>query len=345
MDRSSYKVDSPPRSYLEPLRVHKTAASSLFPELKGCLTEARSFSTADAMFTGYFLEHLPGPVTVVEAGAGTGDSTLCLAEHAKVTRVVSFNTNSPVAGETGTLDVARGTVEENNEARAKVIFVEGPLEDPAALEGPAEGEKSLVLISSLYERESVGECLKAVFEWDPRTIVLVNGGADEQGLPVQAGVADFLEGARNEYSYRRVSGLGPALAGSGLGILYPGSISPETEETLQRVGREFSRKLDPLRLLGREEELMNVVSKVTRQFTQASDRMDRLQKQVSRLKKKGPGSGLEAELERQISHNEALRAHYSSRRYKLVDTLAGSLKRLPVVGKVLGRGRSGTGGD
>lgn len=351
--------------YLAPLRDHEFTALRLFPELRRATMKSRSLSSAGALFLGYFLGLFPQETVVLETGSSIGDSTLWFAEHPKVSRVVSINLNfrmtsshsheeealpgTEVSGqhELGTLDVARAVVEEYPRGRERVRFYEGSSEMlPDILKetkSPEAEEELVVFVDGRLTREGVAETLKTVFDEDSRATVILNGCRHERGPFVQAGAVDFVQQSEEKYRFRLVGDLGPALAGSELGVVYFDEDADRIGSALQGASREFSHKLDPLRLLGREEELMNAVSRVNRQLTRANEHRARLERRIARLNETSPA--LEAQLEKQRAQNAALLAHYSSRRYKLVDALAGALKKLPVLAGLLRRYPPSTGGD
>lgn len=352
--------------YLAPVRDYKNTALKLFPELGRTVLESCSVSSSGALFLGYFLDHLPQKTVVLEIGTSTGVSTLWFAEHPKVSRVISVNLNTPMAEEVavrggalpgekdskslkdvGTLEVARVIVEEYPEEREKIHFYEGSSgglpETLKETNSSEAGDGLVVFVDGLRTREIVAESLNAIFGLNPHAVVFLNDCRHGWGPFVQAGVVDFMEQTEDQYYFHLIGDLGPALSGSSIGVLYSGTHATKTGTTLERVSREFSRKLDPLRLLGREEELMNTVSKVNRQLVQTNEQKARLQKQVSRLKKRDPE--LEAQLEKQKVRNAALLVYYSSRRYKLVDALATTLKKLPLVKGLLRKNPPYPGGD
>lgn len=383
---NDHRQVDPTRRYLAPLREYRETVLRLFPEMNRRALHD-SISPADALFLGYFLEHYPRSVVALEIGARVGDSAFCLASHPKVLKVVSVNLNPLIAEEFAAhsisdggpgaadsepprnfrmLDIARATIAEYPEEQGKITFLEGPLGDvligvegePARTAAGAEtsaltfpkGNGLVALVDGLHDRESVSESLKAVFDRDQHAVVFVDDCRHERGPFVQAGVADFMDEAREEHRFRPVASVGPALASSDLAVLYSGSVAAETERTLGEVGRMFSRKLDPLRLLGREEELMNAVSKLNRQLSQTDEHRARLddehkvhlEQRASQLEKKV--SRLEAQVARLKARNAELLSRYSSRRYRLADILAEKALRVPVVRELLRRNAPPSGG-
>ena len=70
-----------------------------------------------------------------------------------------------------------------------------------------------------------------------------------------------MEGAQEEYGFRLLGDLSPGTATSNLGIVYPGSTAPRVHRALTEFAELFTERLDPLRLLRREEELIAIVNR------------------------------------------------------------------------------------
>lgn len=320
--------------HLEPLRRYRASVSRLFPGVPP--SGQGSVSSADAIFLGYLLDLCPvEKVVALELGPETGASTLCLASHPKVSKVVSVNPNRPAAGEEaerpGTLDVARAVTEEQRE---KILFLEGPADviPAAAAERVGDGWP-LVAVGGLRAGEEVAGCLKAVYGWRPDALVVLGGCRGVDGPFVQAGAVTFLKEGGEEYRLRMVGDLGPALAASGLGVVYPRRTAPETEGLLREVGRRFNLDLDPLKLLARAEELNEAVGELGRQ-------RGNLVRQVSQLEQEASERGeKESRLREQIAglrqRNKALDARLANRRYKAADAAADRLLRLPMMNRLL----------
>lgn len=342
--------------YIAVVREYRETALRLFPSIDRRALESCTISPADALFLGYFLEFYPRSVVALDTGDQVGSLAFYLASHHKVSKVVSIYSGPSVmegfaggsvpgveseaagswsSGSVSTLDVARRVTAEHPEEQAKVVFLEGRLIDVSLREREgrarsavgdealatvlSEGNYGLVaLVDGLRDREGVRESLKAVFELDPRSIAFVGHRQRGRAPFAQAGIADFMEGTPEEHRFYPVGELGPALASIDLGALYPEVIAAEAESTLAKVGRTFSRKLDPLRLLTREEELTNAVSTLNRRLSQTENHRARLEAQTSRLQ----------------ARNAELLARYSRLRYRLADTLADIALRVPAIKKL-----------
>lgn len=285
-------------------------------------------SSADALFLGYLLDRLPEKGTVLELGPGTGALTLCLASHPRVSKVVSVSPNRPAA------DVARAVAEEHPEQRQKILFLESPANGiPAAAQKELRNGRPLVVAGGFRAREEVARCLKAVYDGRPEALVVLGGCRGADGPFVQAGAVDLLEERGEEYRLRMVGDLGPALAASGLAVVYPRRAAAEMEEALREVGRQYNLDLDPLRLLARAEELNEAVGELGRQRDDLAGRISRLEQEV--LEKSEQESRLRGQIADLRERNEALNARVSGRRYKAADAAADRLLRLPGVGKLL----------
>lgn len=339
------------RRHLVPLQEYKTIARRLFPALERWDLDGYSISSADALFLGYFLEYGPQQALALVIGADTGASTLCFASHPKIGRVINFNPNPTVAEELAdrsdpqtvdetndpdkylkVLDVAKAVVGECPEEMKKVSFFEGKelaeaigdmqLPDP----GSPQEDGVVVFVEGFQAREHISESLRVVFDRSPRAVVFMDYRLSGGRPSVQAGIADFMDQAEDRYRFRMASGLGPAFAGCNLGVLYP-ETSAGTEKILGHVSREFSLKLDPLRLLGREEELMNTVSRLNRQLSQTVEEKEQLKIQAEKFQ--GRIVHLEARIENQRNRNETLLSQYSRLRYRAANATAEGLLKLP----------------
>ena len=347
----------PARRYLAPLREYEATALKIFPALDRRSLEDFSISPADALFVGYFLENGPRQVPALGIGTDMGATTLCFASHPKVSRVININANPPVAkelaarselqpgdkaleslGDLKVLDVARAVIEEYPEEGKKVGFFDGEglteaignaelLEADSPEADSSEDHELVALVEGLRNREHISESLKTIFDRSPRAVVLLDCRLRGWLPSAQAGVADFMDQSEGGHRFRMTANLGPAFAGGNLGVLYPEAGSTEIEKILERVAHEFSLKLDPLRLLGREEELMNTMSSINHRLSLTVEEKERLEKQADGLQKRIPR--LEARIEEQKSRNTALVSRYSRIRYRAANAAAESLLKLP----------------
>ena len=356
-------ADSPQR-YLAPLSEYRRTVLDLFPAQGRQVLDRCPFSAADALFLGYFLDHYSRKVFALELGACAGVPAFWLASHPKVSGVTSVN-QPPVERSTrrsleeerteeiGLLDIARAALEQHPERREKIEFLEGRVNElPAEALRLPEGEDQVALVSDPVTSRDVVESLVALFGSNPRAVVFLENCRGGRGPFVQAGVAEFLGSSRGGYRFRLTADLGPAFAGSDLGIVCPDPVATKVESSLEEVDRLFSRKLDPLRLLAREEELMDAVRKLNKQLSeQVSEQVSetggplerpeaeprrRLEKQDAQHRDKI--ARLQARIANLEARNADLRSRYSSRRYRLADALAERVLKVRVI-KRLVRGR------
>jgi hypothetical protein len=352
-------------AYLATLDGYKDVVLRLYPSLSRRVLDDRALSPADALALGHLLEHYPRRVSVLEVSASFGVSALFFASHPKVSRVVSVAPNLEVPEDepltatpdvqggtlgseppegTRTSDVARAVLAEFGEEREKVELVEGRAGSARTANGgafadgfgktdvptaePEEGTDLVAFVSGSYTREGVRTVLESVFGANPHArLALLDGCRHARGPFVQAGVVDFMERAPGEYRFQLVGDLGPALARSNLGVLYPNSAAGAVRSSLADVGRDFSQRLDPLRLLEREEDLIAVISR-------ANQELDELRKSNKQL---------ETRVSRAEERNARLIVHYQSRRYKLTDAAAESALRVPGLRGLLRRGGPNSG--
>ena len=227
----------------------------------------------------------------------------------------------------------------------------------------------MAFVDGLHTREGVLADLEAIFDRNPSATVFLDDCRHAWGPFVQAGAVDFMERVSGEYHFQLVGDLGPGLARSNLGIVYPDSNAAETRKTLADVGHVFSRRLDPLRLLSREEELISTVNRTNQKLVQArrqSRRNDRIKERNSQIKERN--SRLKKDNERLKKNNERLEenngqlkenngrleernswleqknsqltVHNHSRRYRLADALVGGVLRIPGLKGLLSRDKN-----
>jgi hypothetical protein len=386
--------------YTSRLTEYKETVSRLFPILPKDCVDAWSVSEADVLALGLLLECYPQKVAVLDIGSFVGASAFFFASHSKVTRVISVDPNPTIAeeindisemlgvkvapeplGNLRVLDVARTVLAEFPDENRKIQLHVGTVgtsktgitEDstggPKRLEEPMSellGESSLVaFVDGLHTREGVHADLEAIFDHNPRAVAIVHDCRHAWGPFVQAGVVSFMEGIRNEYDFRLLSDLGPALATSNLGVVYRKAHSGDVRRALAEFTELFSERLDPLWLMRREEDLIATVnhykgvankaaslqernsrldeenanlrernSQLDARYSQLKERNSQLKERNSQLRTR------DSRLEEQISklkqensqlkqENYQLAVYRSSRRYKIADAVAQKLRWVP----------------
>jgi predicted nuclease with TOPRIM domain len=300
--------------YASQLAEYKETVSRLFPILPKDCVDVWSISEADVLALGLLLDCYPQKVTVLDIGSFLGASAFFFASHSKVTRVVSVDPNPTIAeeindksemlgvnvdpeplGNLRVLDVARTALAEFPDENRKIQLHAGTVgtrkigitEDATSgsqrLEEPMSevlGERSLVaFVDGLHTREGVHADLEVIFDHNPRAVAILHDCRHAWGPFVQAGVVGFMEGTRDEYDFRLLGDLGPALATSNLGVVYPRAHSGDVQRALADFTELFSERLDPLSLMRREEDLISTVN----YYKRAANTAARLQERNSRL--------------------------------------------------------------
>lgn len=363
--------------YFARLDEYKDTVARLFPELpKKSVVDNWSIFPVDALMLGLFLEIYPRNVSALDVGTFIGTSAFCFASHPKVSEVTSVDPNPTVLDELAdksdawhrrhdleplknlkVLDVARAALAEFPEEQDKIrlcegvvgstqIGLDGKTTDSGKVEvpnlDPSEGTGLIAMVDGLHTRGGVRADLEAIFGQSPHAVVFLDDCRHRWGPFVQAGVVDFMEQAGDEYHFRLVGDFGPGLATSNLGLFYPESLAGEMKKIIAELGEVFSRRLDPLRLLRREEDLIAVVNRTNGELAQARQNKSRLEASNNQLRTKiSQLEKRDSKRKDQISslkkQNAQLVAHYSSRRYKIADAAAKSALRIPGLDDVLRR--------
>jgi len=298
----------------------KETVRQVFPDLPRDYVDTRSISSVDALALGYFLECCPHESVVLDIGTSVGFSAFHFASQPKVLRVISVGPNPTIVDEienkSGTLgdsiepeplhnlkvlDVAQAVLAEFADERQKIDFhvdtvgnshvgIRGSSLDSLekvqipALELP--GDKWLVaFVGRLQTKEGVQAVLAAIFEKNPHALAILDNCRGSWGPFVQAGVVNFMEETQGEYHFQLFGDLGPSIATSDLGIVYPDTDAAEAKQTLVEFSELFSERLDPLLLLRREEELINAVNWYKNEADRYKNEADRSKKAADRYKK------------------------------------------------------------
>jgi predicted nuclease with TOPRIM domain len=324
--------------YTSRLAEYKETVSRLFPILPKDCVDAWSISEADVLALGLLLECYPRDLVVLDIGTLVGASSFFFASHPKVTRVVSIDSNPTLADEINdksemiggqidsqalrdlkVLDVARAALAtfpcENRKVQLQVSTIGtdriGLKVDsspgPEMLDGQMSelsAEESLVaFVGGLHTRRGVQADLQAIFELNPRAVAILDNCRHSCGPFVQAEVVRFMEGAQDEYGFRLLGDLSPGTATSNLGILYPKVDDAGVHRALTEFAELFSERLDPLRLLRREEELITTVNR----YKDAANYATTLQERNARLEENN--SRLEERNTLLQEHNTQLKEH------------------------------------
>ncbi len=263
----------------------------------------------DALAISELLTSLQGPVTVFDVGTFVGGSAFAFACHPAVTHVVSIDPNPLIADEINdkremlqtsvdpddvsqlrVQDVAALALARFPEVADRVELRRGHLGAPSDLPStggteavplpPADrdGSRLVVFVDGGHTADAVFADLQAAFSQRPDALAVLDDCRFAWGPFVQAGVARFLEehsGEKDRYRFRLLTDLVPALGRANLGLVYPAE-DRRLEESLQVFARRFSGRMDLLRLLEREDELVHLQSATTARLEAALERASRL---------------------------------------------------------------------
>jgi hypothetical protein len=356
------------------LEEYRETIGRLFPALPRDLVDARSIRDVDALVLALFLRCYPHELSVLEVGTFFGVATFHFAGQPSVLRVLGVDSDLPVtedAGETSSIDIARAALAEFADESVKIQLRTGDVSSAwttlrgntpdSSGEMPAqeasEDEPLLAFVGGARTREAVDADLQAIFDANPRAVVILDHCRGDGGLFVQAGIADCMQRARGKYHFRLFGDLTSGMATSNLGIVYPHEDSTEVQRCLAELGHLFSERLDPLWLASREQELIGIVStyrdeadtlsgqhqdligehqllagrntELQKRISQLEKRKSQLEERNSRLKveKKGLQSRT-SQLERRISQLEKRTSQLEVRNSRLKE------ERLLVVSKL-----------
>ncbi len=314
------------------LERYRAAAGRRLPGVPEKRLWGWSLSETDAFVLGLFLESCPPDTTVLNVVEREGVSTLFFASRPNVAEVVT-TTEEPNS------EVLDAMLPEFPE-EARKIRPRGEKEKPAE-----DSALVLAFVDRLHTRAEVRKDLKEVLTGNPRAIALLTGC--RSGPFVAAGVADFVEGSDREFCFRFLADLGPGLAASGLGVLYPGESSGPAERVLEALGGLFADRLDPLRLLERENELVEVANAQEAELRELRSENEQWQAKHEQLQAKheqlqakheqlqtkhgqlqAKHEQLRESYEKVRQNNARLTERYSGRPYRLLDAVAGRAGRL-----------------
>ncbi len=297
---------------------YKETVSRLFPALPNDYVDTRSISEVDALALGHFLECYPRKVVVLDIGTFVGVSAFHFANQPKVLRVIGVDPNPKIFDEIDdnpdafgssidpeplqnvrVLDVAQAALAEFGDEQQKIQLCTGTVgNSQAGTQGdslgglekveipvpePSDRVSLVAFVDGLHTKQGVEADLEAIFVKNPHAVVILDDCRGPWGPFVQAGVVSFMEKVQEKYHFQLFGDLGPSIATSDLGIVYPDAGAAETKQTLAEFSELFSERLDPLRLLRREEELINAVSWYKNAADAHKNEADKLRRRNSRL--------------------------------------------------------------
>jgi hypothetical protein len=243
-----------------------------YPGLPAAVLRSSCLAFADAVTLWNLLGTFDEPVEVVDVGAFFGVSTFLFASHQAVRQVVSVDRSSALSDRFGddplkVQGVVRSVLASCPDAASKVrysddIGLTGTKRergmsrfDLAAL---SSGDEAVLLgyVDGDRTSEEVFADLDFLLSARPECLLLVDGCRHRSGPFVQAGVARFLTMRPEEYTFRLLADLSPGLGASNLGAVFPATSDGALPERLSLLVGSLSERLDPLRQLEREQELV-----------------------------------------------------------------------------------------
>jgi hypothetical protein len=306
----------------QPLGVHRALRSyisvvhTICPGVPLEILNVWTLAPVDALTLSELLSSVGRPVTVFDIGTFVGGSAFVFACHPSTTRVVSIDPNPLVAdeinekrdvlgtwvetiedGEQRVQDIAALALRSFPEVAARIELQRGHLGAPSALVSaeatervplpPPDGGASrlVVFVDGGHTAEAVYSDLTAIFEERPDAIAVLDDCRYAWGPFVQAGVARFLgeRAARgDEHRFRLIIDLAPSLGRANLGVVYKAS-DGGVEDILQSFARRFSKRIDLLRLLAREDELVQLQNETMESLQRAEARSADLEAELKRL--------------------------------------------------------------
>jgi hypothetical protein len=373
MDASTrYTTSGPFTEYVGPLVEYKDTVNRLFPTLARIHIDTWSISEVDAFALGCFLSCYPRKALVLDIGTFVGASAFFFASRPEILQVISIGPNPVIADEINdrlhassrskdlealkdlkALDIAKAALAEFPEESSKIqlrtgMLVNGQMEVP----NPSEGASLIAYVEEPPTREGVQSDLEAIFASNPYAIAILDNCRHALGPYVQAGVVSFMETTKQAYHFQLFGDTSSGVATSNLGLVYHDANAAEIKRTLSEFTELFSGRLDPLRLLAREEELVNIANRINAELEDTRAKLEHMnarlaqtQEQHSQAKERLEQTRERLEQTREQltkarEDNARLVTHYSSRRYKLADNLAEGALRIPGMKRIIQRERS-----
>jgi len=277
-----------------------------------------TLTPVDALAISEFLTSVGRPVTVFDVGTFVGGSAFLFGCHPGVISVVSIDPNPRIADEINDKRDTLGTwldAIENTELRVQDIATlalgrfpqvagrielkRGHLGAPSNLVSaevtdavplpPADGGASqlMVFVDGGHTADAVYQDLRAIFRQRPDAVAVLDDCRYAWGPFVQAGVARFLDersAQGDEHRFRLLADVAPSLGRANLGTVYQAGNSP-VEDILGAFARRFSKRMDLLRLLEREDELLELQSASVQELVTTRERAVQLDEELERAQK------------------------------------------------------------
>jgi len=305
----------------QPLGLHRalsrylSVVHEICPGVPRELLEVWTVAPVDALAISELVTSVGRPVTVFDVGTFVGGSAFVFACHPAVVHVVSIDPNPLIADEINdkqdTLGTWLDTIENTNlrvqdiAALAIARFPEvaelidlrrghlGAPSDLASAEATApvrlpeaDGvSQLLVFVDGGHTAEAVYEDLRETFNQRRDAVALLDDCRYAWGPFVQAGVARFLaerSAKADDYRFRLLADIVPALARSNLGTVYKAG-EAQLEDVFKAFARRFSGRMDLVRLLEREEELLQMQSATMQELGPLRERVRELSEELQRV--------------------------------------------------------------
>ena len=330
MHSNSHANDSPIES-LERLGEYKAMVTRLFPSLSKAHVDEWGIPDRDALAWALFLDRFPPETVVLEVGTFVGVSTFHLAGQPKVSKVVSVDLNPSMADILGLelspdvrpLDVAEATLAHFPEYQRKVQLKAGTTAD-VSIPKPESDGMLVAFVDGDHGKEFVEADLQAIFEKNPRTVVVLHDCLGRHAPAVLAGIAAFVEasrvGDRLGCHFRLFERLAPYSEPPSLGVLYPEALADQVERSTKglladsassifRAAHESWKYWQPLKRQvdqqwRQADKQRKRADKLEKQVEHQRSRADKLKKQV--YKQRSRADKLKKQVEHQRSRADKL---------------------------------------
>jgi hypothetical protein len=282
---------SQPLAVYRALDDYMSVVQEICPGVPREILDVWTLTAVDALALSEFLTAVGRPVSVVDVGTFVGGSAFLFGSHPAVVHVMSIDPNPLISDEVNDKRDMLGTWLdgiENTELRVQDIaahalarfpevadsiqLLRGHLgapsdlasvevTKPVALPEPDDGATQLVVfVDGGHTAEAVYQDLREIFAQRPDAVAVLDDCRYAWGPFVQAGVARFLDeqsAMADGYRFRLFADLVPSLGRANLGTIYKAGVS-RLEDILQAFARRFSTRMDLMRLLEREDELLRL---------------------------------------------------------------------------------------
>jgi hypothetical protein len=215
------------------LSEYRDTVIQLFPELPTSTEYHMSIKDVDALALAHFLEQCASELVVLEIGTFVGVSAFHFAGQAKVSEVLTIDTNPTLFevgeewgqnwGTTRVHEIAAKALAQFPERARKVRLIEGTVES-VELALPAEAPL-VAFVDGDHSRSSVEGDLRAVFDKHPRTMAVLHDCRSHAS--VLAAAVQFVAASPDDRGFRFFERSGQGAPD--LGFVYAEALSEEVE--------------------------------------------------------------------------------------------------------------------